>query len=205
MKKWKGDIKGLGLNSLLIISQFAVILFGVGAALTFSWAEQPVSSTAKVMEQLTRIQNLSQQQETQQKKIQGLIDRYRSLKQDIGNAEDEVEKDRLEESLKKVVSDIVEIYPEATSERDDFGVSTDIDIEYVERAFKVQNELFKIKMDQELAKLTELSVEMSDRHKENLKEQEILQQKAREETEKLERLIELRKQLQSTVSSEEQN
>jgi len=104
--------------------------------------------------------------------------------------------------LKRVIGDIVKIYPEATSERDGFGLPTDVDIEYVERAFKVQGELFKIQLEQEIAKLAELGGEMGKKHEENLKEQEIIQQKAREETERLYRLIELRKQLQSTKSPE---
>jgi hypothetical protein len=202
MKKWKESIKGLGINSLLMMGRLAVILFGVGAALTFSWAEQPLSPAAQVMEHLTRMKQSEATRDTQQKRTQNLIDRYKSLKRDIGNAENEVERGRLEESLKRVIGDIVKIYPEATSERDGFGLPTDVDIEYVERAFKVQGELFKIQLEQEIAKLAELGGEMGKKHEENLKEQEIIQQKAREETERLYRLIELRKQLQSTKSPE---
>jgi len=80
MKKWKESIKGLGINSLLMMGRLAVILFGVGAALTFSWAEQPLSPAAQVMEHLTRMKQSEATRDTQQKRTQNLIDRYKSLK-----------------------------------------------------------------------------------------------------------------------------
>lgn len=184
-----------------------VILLGIGGVWNFARAEQPtsplLSSAGQALEQVIRMSTLSKEHDARQEKSQKLIDGYKSLKQGISNAQNEAEKTRLEGELKRVISEIIKIYPEAASERDVFGIPVDVDIEYVERAHKVREEMFKIQMEKEVDKLGVLSGEMSKKHEEHLKEKEVLQRQIREETERIERLIELRQKMKAAKSDQE--
>ncbi len=188
-----------------------VILLSICGVWNFTWAEEPTlprqSSSAQavtqLLEQVIHIGTLRQEHQAQQEKAQTSIDRYKSLKQKISNAENEAEKAEIEGELKKVISDIVKIYPEAASEIDVFGIPVDVDIEYVERAYKVRDEMFEFKMKEEDEKMKALARSTGERREEELKEAEVLRQKIREETERLERLMELRKQMKAAGSIQE--
>ncbi len=191
-------------NHLLSICWVIVILLSFGGALTLTQAGEPQSLSEQVMEQSARVNEMLEQYKSQQKKILDLIDEYKRLKKTTKNTENLNERTQLvyEQKLKKVIDAILEIYPETANEWDVYGVSIDVDIEYVERIIKVQKKIDEINLKQETDKLLELGQKMSAQHKERVKEREILQQESKKKLQELEQLLKLMEQSQSENPSE---